>query len=118
MICSWGRWNTPDGYNPSDRPEGHICYDVIKGGKSEAVVVRNLHESVYAGTDPNVSQYGLRTYVGHAVSFDGACIGSLCTVYGDDFIPTEEEMKFIGLIAAAVGVEELRLQASKRQLMQ
>ena len=26
LLCSWGQWNTPPGYNPVDKPEGHICY--------------------------------------------------------------------------------------------
>ena len=35
MLCSLGQWNTPPGYNPVDKPEGHICYDVIQLGKDK-----------------------------------------------------------------------------------
>jgi hypothetical protein len=30
MLFSAGQWQTPQDYKPLDRPEGHICYDVIR----------------------------------------------------------------------------------------
>ena len=51
MLFSTGEWQTPSDYNPIDRPEGHICYDVICGNSRDVVVVRNLPETPYAVTD-------------------------------------------------------------------
>ncbi len=34
MLYADGQWNAPDGFNPVDRPDGHICYDAIKSGRS------------------------------------------------------------------------------------
>jgi len=110
MLCSWGQWNTPPGYNPIDEPEGHICFDVIQRGKDEVFVIRNLLQTSYAQTDPNVIPYELQTYVGWPVKFDDSYVGSLCTVYQNDFVPTEADTRFMGIIASAIGVEEKRKQ--------
>ncbi len=111
MLCSVGRWNTPPDYNPVDKPKGHICYDVIQQGAEEVTVIRNLQNTPYAKTDPNVTRYRLQTYLGKAVRFNDSYIGSLCLVYQSDFNPNEEEKKIISLLASAVGVEEKRRQA-------
>lgn len=106
MLCSWGQWNTPEGYWPADKPEGHICYDVIRNNSDDIKVIRNLLETDYAKTDPNVIPYKLQTYVGQAVKFNKTNVGSLCVVYQKDFVPNDSEKKIFGIIAAAMGVEE------------
>ncbi|MBI4651466.1 HD-GYP domain-containing protein [Candidatus Desantisbacteria bacterium] len=106
MLYSWGQWHTPGDYCPVDKPEGHICYDVIKNKCDDIMVIRNLSDSIYAKTDPNVIFYKLKTYVGQAVKFNNTSIGSLCVVYQKDFIPNNSEKKIFGIISAAIGVEE------------
>jgi diguanylate cyclase (GGDEF)-like protein/PAS domain S-box-containing protein len=108
LLCSVGKWNTPSNYNSIDKPEGHICYDVIKQKNGDLFVVRNLPQSRYARTDPNVAQYNLQTYVGLAVRFGNSCIGSLCVVYQKDYIPSEDDKRFMQIIASAIAVEEKR----------
>ncbi len=107
-ISACGQWNTPSGFVPIDRAEGHICSDVVKSGSPEVFVVRDLPSTGYAKTDPNVIKYGLKTYVGKAVFFGGSYMGSICVVYQRDFNPTEEDKKIIGIIASAIGIEENR----------
>ena len=111
ILCSVGRWNTPPDYSPVDKPDGHICYDVIRQGTDNIVVINNLPNTLYAKTDPNVKHYKLETYIGTAVKFDESYIGSLCLVYQKNFSPSEEDKKIIGLLASAIGVEEKRNQA-------
>jgi PAS domain S-box-containing protein len=113
MLCSVGQWNTPLDYNPEDKPEGHICYDVIQQGKDDIFIIRNLLETPYAQTDPNVIPYKLQTYVGWPVKFGDGYVGSLCVVYQDDFVPSEADKEFLEIIASAIGVEEARKQAEK-----
>ena len=108
MLCSLGQWNAPPGYDPVDKPDGHICYDVIKKGKEDVYVVRDLLHTPYARTDPNVLRYGLKTYIGRAVKVGGVYAGSVCVVYKDDFIPAEEDEEFMGIISSAISVEENR----------
>ncbi|MBN1384333.1 MAG: PAS domain S-box protein [Elusimicrobia bacterium] len=111
MLCSWGQWNTPSDYKPIDKPGGRICYDVIRQGKDQCLVVRNLLETNYAKTDPNVIAYGLQTYVGWPVKSGDVYVGALCVVYQRDFVPSEADRKFMGIVASAISVEEDRRQA-------
>ncbi len=113
LLCSLGQWNAPPDYQATDKPAGHICYDVIKQGGS--VLVRDLLHSPYAQTDANVSRYQLQTYVGQAVTFAGKAVGSLCAVFGRDYVPSEDDKRVLSLLASAVGVEEERRQAQALQ---
>ncbi|VVB92310.1 Methyl sulfide methyltransferase-associated sensor [uncultured archaeon] len=113
MLCSWGQWNAPPGYNPVDWPEGHICYDTIIRDSDEILVVHDLPGTEYARTDPNVMAYNLKTYVGQAVRFGEDYVGSLCMVYQNDFYPDDEDKKLMGIIASAIAVEEKRRRAEE-----
>jgi len=114
LLYSWGQWNVPPDYNPVDKPEGHICYDVIKTAGDKVLVVSNLSDTYYAETDPNVIQYKLQTYVGRAVKFGDDYVGSLCVVFQDDFMPSEMDVWFMEIIASAIAVEEKRKQVEER----
>ena len=107
-LYALGQWNTPPDFEPRDKPNGHICFDVIKKGGKDVCVIRDLPATPYAQTDPNVGRYGLKTYIGKAVSFGGVFVGSLCVVYQIDPLLDEDELKFLGIVASAVGVEENR----------
>lgn len=107
-LYSWGKWHPPEGFESVSGAGGHLCYDVIKQNNDEVMVVRNLNETEYAKTDPNVNLYKLKTYIGKAVKLGDTYIGSLCVVYKYDFIPTEEDKRFLEIIAVAIGVEEGR----------
>lgn len=108
MLYSCGTWNIPNDFNPSDKADGHICYDVIKQGSGDIVVINNLQGTDYARTDPNVAKYGLQTYVGCAVKFGGIYVGTLCAIYKYDFSPNDEDKKIMSILASAIGVEEER----------
>lgn len=108
-----GRWNTPPDFIPRDRPDGHICYDLIRDFTDKLRIIRDLSHTQYAETDPNVLRYGLQTYVGKPVSFGGSNIGSLCVVYQNDHDPSEEEQGLLGIIAGAIGIEEKRKHAEE-----
>jgi signal transduction histidine kinase len=110
MLHTLAQWNAPPDFNPLDRPDGHICHDVIKTGGKAVLVIRDLHRTGYAESDPNVSAYGLKTYIGAPVSCKSHCVGSLCVVYQSDYSPDEEEKRLLQILAAALGVEEERRQ--------
>ncbi len=113
ILYSLGQWNTPPGFLFKNTPEGHICYDVIRDSLSEVKVMRNLHETLYATTDPNILLYGLKTYIGKAVSFGKEPHGSLCVVYQSDQYFTDKDKAFLEIVASAIGVEEMRREAEK-----
>jgi PAS domain S-box-containing protein len=110
-LCVKGHWQAPPDMPLEDNAQGHICTDVIQGSKLGPTVIRHLQETPYAQTDPNVRPAGLHTYVGHPVTFGGVTIGSLCAVFTRDMEPTEDELRILGILAAAIGQEEERRQA-------
>ena len=107
-LRSLGQWQVPPDYVPVDRPDGHICYDLIQAGSPEAVEFCNLQHTTYAHSDRNVGQYKLQTYLGQAVRQGDSYVGSLCVLYIKPMVPTEADRKLIGILAAAIGVEEDR----------
>jgi PAS domain S-box-containing protein len=112
MLCSIGQWQTPPGYPAEDRPEGHLCHDVIREAAAAPLVIRDLERSPYAVSDPNVRRYGLKTYIGTPVFWSGEAVGSLCVVYDHDVAPNEADLSFLNLAAAAVAVEEARWRSA------
>ncbi len=111
MLCSIGQWNTPTGYISCDKPDGHICYDVIRHGNDQPRVVTHLAQTPYATTDRNVNLYGLKTYLGQVVRRAGKPIGSLCVVFQEDREPTSDDKHILSIIASSLSREEDRKQA-------
>jgi PAS domain S-box-containing protein len=111
LLCSIGQWQTPPGFKSEDAPAGHLCFDVIRNNRDEAVVITNLPQSPYATSDPNVRAYGLQTYMGCAVKCEGQAVGSLCVAYNRDYRPTDDDRRILGIIASAIGNEDTRKQA-------
>jgi CheY-like chemotaxis protein len=108
FLRSVGQWQTPPDYNAKDRPDGHICYDVIRNATDETVVINHLPATPYAKTDPNVIRYGFQTYIGRAVCCRDRAVGSLCVIYGKDTHPTDDDMMFLNIAASALSREENR----------
>lgn len=106
LLVSRGQWRTPPGYDPRDTPEGHLCFDMIRS-ESGFLHLRDLQNTPYRESDPNVSQYGLQTYVGHRVSVGQKQIGSVCVVFGRDVPPSENMRSLLSIVAQAIAREEL-----------
>ena len=113
QLSACGRWHTPEDFVSVDKADGHVCYDVMNEKKDEVTIIRDLHNTDYARTDPNVGKYGLKTYLGRAVKIGEEYVGTVCVVYKDDFIPTEEDKEVLGFITLAIGVEEERRYAEE-----
>jgi signal transduction histidine kinase/ActR/RegA family two-component response regulator len=112
MLCSLGRWNTPPDYTPQDRPDGHICYDVIRQGDEDLRVIRNLAATAYATSDANVTRYGLQTYIGNVVRCADETVGSLCVMFQRDMEPTDDDRWVLGIVAMSISIEEERKRAA------
>ena len=108
LLCAWAGWRVPPDHDPEGPAEGHICYDVVRSGRLDTLVVRNLQETAYARTDPHIRAHGLQTYVGCPVWSSERCVGSLCVAFRHDFELTEEDDAILGILASAIGVEERR----------
>ena len=111
MLCSLGQWCAPPDFNPVDKPDGHICYDVIRQGNRQVYLVRNLPETQYYESDPNVKLYKLETYAGHAVFSGDEPLGSLCVVYQHDTDLSARDTGILSIIASALASEEQRFKS-------
>lgn len=108
-ICTWAIWHSPENYPREIKPEGHICYDVIRKNGYAPVVLEDISGTKYEKTDPNVKKYGLKSFLGFPVRLRGETVGSFCLCDNKPRSFTEDEIKIIGLLARAVEIEEERL---------
>jgi PAS domain S-box-containing protein len=113
LLSVIGQWNCPPDLPSRDRPEGHICFDVIREDRDGPLVVCDLQNSPYATSDPHVAACGLKTCIGHPVRFGGVNRGSLCAVYTRDVVPTVGDLEIIGILSSAVAQEEKRREADQ-----
>jgi PAS domain S-box-containing protein len=108
LLWSFGQWRTPPDFSIVSEPKNHICQEVIQQGGEQVFVFHDLQNSAYAQSNPLIVPYQLQTYVGKAVRCSGEYVGALCVVYQNNFVPSEADKKLMGIIAAAIGVEEER----------
>jgi formate hydrogenlyase transcriptional activator len=108
LLHAWGMWNVPPDYNPVDKPDGHICYELIQKKVEKVYVISNLQESDYAQTAPIVNRYKYNTYVGRPVRLGDTYVGNLCVFYSENYRPSELDKDLMGIIAKAIAVEERR----------
>jgi PAS domain S-box-containing protein len=108
LLWSLGQWHTPPDFRSVDEPNNHICNTVIQNGSDQVFVVQDLQNTSYAQSNSYIVPHQLQTYVGQAVRCAGEYIGSLCVMYQNNFVPSEADKKLMGIIAAAIGVEEER----------
>ena len=114
LLCSVGQWKVPKDYNPKDKPQGHICFDVIKSKENKICIINNLHQTNYFKTDPNVKKYNLKTYMGYPVICSGSAVGSLCAVFQKDIKIDENDKKILGILAKSIGLEEERKKVEEK----
>jgi signal transduction histidine kinase len=114
LLHARGKWNVPVDFQSVKRPEGNIAYGVIVKNSDDVVVINNLPQANYAVSDPTIKKYNLHTFTGIAVKCGESVIGSLCTVFSRNFLPGYEDKKIMGIIAAAIGIEEERKLAEAR----
>jgi PAS domain S-box-containing protein len=113
LLQTCAHWNAPPDFKMIDDADGHLCTDVVRSEVDQLFCVQDLQNSVYAETDPNVVRYNLHTYIGMPVKCNGNYVGSLCVVFQKEFSPDEEDGKFMGILASAVGLEEERRIAAE-----
>jgi len=109
MISSAGLWSDAGG--TGDGSGGKLCDAVLLHPSDEVQVIRHLDETPYYRTDPNVAQFGLRTHLGRVVRLGDHVLGALCVAYRQDYEPTAEDRRLLGIVASALAVEERRLRA-------
>lgn len=102
-------WHLPEGFVPPPDPTGLVCEMVMKSDDSDVFHLTGLRQSEFAASDPSVRDFGAVSYLGKAVRCDAGTLGCVCTFYRDHYEATEEDRRLIGIIAAAIRVEEERM---------
>ncbi len=116
LLCTKEGWNVPEDLKREDTKVGHICYDVITKHKDEPLVINDLDKTRYAKTDPNVTRYKLKTYIGRAVKVGSKAVGSLCVVYLKNRSFTQNELEVFSIFTQALSIEEERKKAEEELL--
>ncbi len=112
-LVAVGQFQPPPGFATRDAAKGHLCYEVIRS-KESFLYLSDLANTPFAQSDPNVRNYKLDTYVGQAVQRDERAVGSLCVVFGSRFNLDEGLRTSLGLVAQAIGREEVLEQSRAR----
>lgn len=106
LLWSLGQWQTPPNYMHVGEPKHNICNEVIQQGSNQVFVLQDLQNTSYAQNNPDILTHQLQTYIGQAVRCGGEYIGALSVVYQNPFMPSQADKTLMGIIAAAIGVEE------------
>jgi PAS domain S-box-containing protein len=115
-LIVWAGYQLPPDMPKVDDPHGHICFEAAIKSSQGIVCLENLESSEYARTDPNVSRYGLKTYLGHPVMLHGEAIGSLATVDVRIRNYSPEDIATLQTLAHALSQEEERVFDEERVL--
>jgi PAS domain S-box-containing protein len=108
LLSVAGSWNMQE-YAVTEIPAaGSICYDVINNLSDTAIVLTDLQMSSYAISDPRVRLLNIRSYLGHAVKCNHENTGSLSIMYRDNYRPTDDDIRIMGIISSAFSNEEDR----------
>ncbi len=118
VLKTWCIDHEPNGFQREDSPEGHICYDMTIRQSSQSnmtpVVLNDLEGSEWETLDANVSEYGLKSYLGFPILLENEVVGSLCVVDTEKRNFSEVEMYIIEAFASAIRLEEERLLTQNR----
>jgi len=118
LIWSLGQWQTPPNYIHVGEPKNYICNEVIERGSNQVFVLQDLQNTSYAHKNPDIVAHQLQTYFGQAVRCAGEYIGALSVVYQNPFVPSKADKTLMGIIAAAIGVEEEQMAIAHSNQLQ
>lgn len=113
-LVTWSGSRLPPDFSYSDAPDGHICYEATIKGGNKPIVIDDLDGTEYVQSDPNVRNYGLRSYLGFPVIIDGKTRGSLCIVDTKTRDFRDADVHIIATLAKGVQLEEQRRAGLRR----
>ena len=109
MLCSIGMWNTPPDFVPCDTPTGHICNDIIR--KDDRLSHDYLQPAgiILRGYRPQCpSVPSCRPTLASRYRIGAKSLGSLCVVYQEHYVPTNQDLEFLLFLGQAVAIEDER----------
>lgn len=118
VLKTWCIDHEPEGFQREDSPEGHICYDMTIRQRSQSnmspVVLNDLEGTEWETLDANVSEYGLKSYLGFPILVENEVVGSVCIVDTEKRKFSEVEIYIIEAFSSAIRLEEERLLTQNR----
>jgi two-component system, cell cycle sensor histidine kinase and response regulator CckA len=109
LLC-WAGYNLPPNFPYQTEAKGHICYEATIKGESRPVVLENLSKTPFQESDPYVTQFGLKAYLGFPILCDHKVIGSLAVVDKRVRQFDDTDIHIITSLAKALSLEEERLR--------
>ncbi len=107
-LINWARFNLEEDPGEDDA-EGHVCFERTIKIIDEPTVIENLELTEFIQSDPLVSKYNFKAYLGHPVVVDEKVVGSLCVLYFQPRTFTPVEVRIIKTLANALSLEFKRL---------
>lgn len=104
---------SPKGFSPSGKLSGCVCYEAFVIEKRPRMLIRNLSETAYWDSDPDIKRHGLKAYLGCPVVVSGRMVGafSLFDTQPDQF--SAQHLDLMMLLAGVIAFVEQHQQAEK-----
>lgn len=107
-LLVWAKFNIQEEL-PEDTAKGHICYEETIKNPSKAIAFEDLEKTKYFLSDPFISKYQYKAYLGHSITVDDEIVGTLCVLYLEKRSFTPLELRIIRTLANALALEFKRL---------
>jgi PAS domain S-box-containing protein len=112
IVC---RWQADAALAPLPDAWNHVAEDLMEEGRLEAVVLHRHRDEHYWLSDAERGLVEASTFAGRPVLCHGHVIGCLALLFADRRRLETEEEQLIGVIAAAISVEEHRRHAEQER---
>ncbi|MGD8835623.1 MAG: PAS domain S-box protein [Desulfobacteraceae bacterium] len=109
LSCTAG-YNLPPNFPFQTDPAGHICYEATIKGKNQPVVLEDISKTPFQESDPYVSQFGLKSYLGCPILCNHQVIGSLAVADTRVRRFDETDIHIVTSLAKALSLEEERIR--------
>lgn len=97
------------GFRLKASPSEDICHSLIERNAKEFLAIEDLQQTELAGTDPIITKYGFRSYLGYPVIVEGRTVGCLSLFDSERREYSSEDIEMAGMLAQALSVEQERL---------
>ncbi|MGM0381056.1 MAG: histidine kinase dimerization/phosphoacceptor domain -containing protein, partial [bacterium] len=106
-------WNVANEIYFDDSAENHVCIEVINQQNSNPVYIKDLEETRFCQSDPNVKKFDYSTFLGIPVRVNDETVGSFCLTTRDRSEFTEDDLEIMKMLGRAVAREEKRIASQK-----
>lgn len=107
-----GSWNEP--YLEQTYPIAGLAAELILNAAQDSIkTLSGLTESPVAETDPMAGEYGMDSCMGLHFRLGTGERGILCAFFKNMIVPTKDSESFVGIVKAAISIEEQRLFVEK-----